>query len=260
VLICPTKGKNTPNGYAYDGKYCGGKALGDMDAMTTWLTADASSSSIANIGYKPIHMDVRHSGKAIVSFVDGHVASVSPPRTVFPNLPVYQKNVNGVVAVYYEDGNATGFFYGGSSEVETPTPDENPCTGKKCWRNPGNNRTENNYSNYGTFISASHMLRGWYFVPETSACSAFYIALNVGGAWKVVGFGSTSVGESNPPGTGSWYIVLTAKTTPLVKGEWTQFEASATDFGQSANFILDKMTNAAKGGDIYYDGIRVDPR
>jgi prepilin-type N-terminal cleavage/methylation domain-containing protein/prepilin-type processing-associated H-X9-DG protein len=71
VLICPTKGKTTPNGYGYNAA-CDSRALGDIgDPTTTALTADSNAAN--NILTKGSDIDSRHSNKAVGSFADGHV-------------------------------------------------------------------------------------------------------------------------------------------------------------------------------------------
>jgi len=77
VLVCPTKGKATPNGYVYN-NWIGGRAMGTFKRVEGVLvTADGNSTTQA--GYGPnlvldeIQLDGRHSGKVIASFLDGHV-------------------------------------------------------------------------------------------------------------------------------------------------------------------------------------------
>ncbi len=71
VLVCPTLGKSTPNGYAYNGNYSG-VAIGTLDDPTAAvLTADSSKSG--NVMYMQPDVDQRHTSKAIFSCADGHV-------------------------------------------------------------------------------------------------------------------------------------------------------------------------------------------
>jgi prepilin-type N-terminal cleavage/methylation domain-containing protein/prepilin-type processing-associated H-X9-DG protein len=81
ILMCPTKGKKVANAYGYsDG--VSGLALGEIDSpANTILTADgqhaATTSPVTydNVLYMPNDIDFRHSGIAIMSYVDGHVAA-----------------------------------------------------------------------------------------------------------------------------------------------------------------------------------------
>jgi prepilin-type N-terminal cleavage/methylation domain-containing protein len=71
VLICPTKGKSTPNGYGYFGQVSG-LALGEIsDPTKKPLTMDCSASD--NLVVTPADIDQRHSSMQIMSFTDGHV-------------------------------------------------------------------------------------------------------------------------------------------------------------------------------------------
>jgi len=73
LLICPTAGKNTPNGYVYNTtkdmsgqSIVSGRALGEItDPAATWLTADGVNGA-------PVF---RHHNKAVISYVDGHTAT-----------------------------------------------------------------------------------------------------------------------------------------------------------------------------------------
>ena len=83
VLICPTLGKGTPNGYVYNNSYSG-VAIGTVaDPTTASLTMDGIGQNVAATGYydamyagvvyTPDQQDLRHTNKIIVSYVDGHV-------------------------------------------------------------------------------------------------------------------------------------------------------------------------------------------
>ena len=91
VLICPTQGKARAaaygnNSYGYN-RLLGGKALGKFESPdTTELAADATGNLlyIANV-------DKRHSGGALVAYLDTHVEYTKTPRTMF---------VEGVTSVF----------------------------------------------------------------------------------------------------------------------------------------------------------------
>ncbi len=73
VLVCPTKGKGTPNGYVYSYSVSS-KGLGTInDPSATVLTADGASTG--NILSTPADIDYRHSSSLIVSYADGHVGN-----------------------------------------------------------------------------------------------------------------------------------------------------------------------------------------
>ena len=70
ALICPTKGAKTANGYAYYARVAG-QALGDISVPeATGLIADGLAPNTAD---DTGDLELRHGGKAIASFVDGHV-------------------------------------------------------------------------------------------------------------------------------------------------------------------------------------------
>ena len=76
VLICPTKGRNTPNSYGYN-KRLSKIPLGVIkDPVTTIATADGGDR--ANLLYSVQDIDFRHSRMscAIASYVDGHVDTI----------------------------------------------------------------------------------------------------------------------------------------------------------------------------------------
>jgi prepilin-type N-terminal cleavage/methylation domain-containing protein/prepilin-type processing-associated H-X9-DG protein len=66
ILMCPTAGKNVPVAYIYDDKLAGA-SLGDFsDPTAVFATADGTTSDGA--------IALRHSGQAVFSYLDGHVA------------------------------------------------------------------------------------------------------------------------------------------------------------------------------------------
>ncbi len=88
ILICPSKGKNTPNAYLYN-EDRDTQCLGRIEDPTMeWMTADGNSvaDNIPNIGFLMLQWEMRHSNRAVYSFVDGHV-SVNVPT--HERLPVY---------------------------------------------------------------------------------------------------------------------------------------------------------------------------
>ena len=82
VLICPTKGKATSNGYVYNG-FADGITLGEItDATQAVMFADGIGPNNTATD-SALHLDARHGGKLIVGYLDGHVAmSTGGPSTV----------------------------------------------------------------------------------------------------------------------------------------------------------------------------------
>jgi len=71
ITICPTAGKKISNAYAYNANIAG-KGLGEIaDPVEIALTAD--SEAAGNLMAIPGDITLRHTEKAIMSFVDGHV-------------------------------------------------------------------------------------------------------------------------------------------------------------------------------------------
>ncbi len=126
VLVCPTKGKNVPNGYCY---YRGtaSQAIGTFtDPTTVPVTFDGqhaasivntSYNTFANVGYNIDDLDLRHSGKAMASYVDGHVDgnlttfedyTPGPRATVTPAYVPINEDFNSLATGSISGKNATG--------------------------------------------------------------------------------------------------------------------------------------------------------
>jgi prepilin-type N-terminal cleavage/methylation domain-containing protein/prepilin-type processing-associated H-X9-DG protein len=79
ILVCPTKGKATPNGYVYNNTM-GGYAVGLINNPSyQFLTCDgiANATTNTNIAQTGNDIDLRHSGAGIFSYADGHVGATS---------------------------------------------------------------------------------------------------------------------------------------------------------------------------------------
>ncbi len=75
ILVCPTAGKSLTNGYLYNFK-SSAKALGEVvDPTTFWVTCDREANNI---------ISTRHSGKTIVSYLDGHTSIFA--QMTFPGI------------------------------------------------------------------------------------------------------------------------------------------------------------------------------
>ncbi len=86
VLVCPTKGKSTPNGYAYNANL-DVAAIGTFSDPTI-IVATADCSNTNNLMMISSEVDARHSSMVILSFIDGHVA-VMPASSVELNPAIF---------------------------------------------------------------------------------------------------------------------------------------------------------------------------
>jgi prepilin-type N-terminal cleavage/methylation domain-containing protein len=93
ILTCPTTGDTQPIGYSFN-NYISGQALGDVDTPTqatltmdgftyTAATTTAVSSPLQNTFYVQADLNKVHNGKAIESYVDGHVDMAGYVRTSY---------------------------------------------------------------------------------------------------------------------------------------------------------------------------------
>ena len=80
VLICPTKGKSTTNGYGYP-EWRSGQALGELQNPSNKLVCADFPQSTAilsgNAIYNQNEVALRHSGRAMCAYADGHVGDES---------------------------------------------------------------------------------------------------------------------------------------------------------------------------------------
>jgi prepilin-type N-terminal cleavage/methylation domain-containing protein/prepilin-type processing-associated H-X9-DG protein len=113
VLVCPTKGKTTPNGYLYNSELSN-SAIGIYDDPTTrTLTVDGAATN--NVATASSQVEYRHSGTAIVSYLDGHVG---PTKTVLLTLPSQPVTNYSWMQLIPFTGKATVSF-GSSNTAET---------------------------------------------------------------------------------------------------------------------------------------------
>jgi len=92
ILICPTAGKKIANAYAVSNAVLG-IGLGEIsDPVSEELTMDAADGTANQILLTKDDADMRHTKKAIVSYVDGHVVltdaikAVYAPKEDFPEI------------------------------------------------------------------------------------------------------------------------------------------------------------------------------
>ncbi len=88
LRLCPTAGKARTNAYVYNANVAD-KALGDetltqRGEQRVIVFADGASASATNIALKRTDVALRHTGKALAAFLDGHVQAVT-----FPELATY---------------------------------------------------------------------------------------------------------------------------------------------------------------------------
>jgi prepilin-type N-terminal cleavage/methylation domain-containing protein/prepilin-type processing-associated H-X9-DG protein len=82
VMVCPTKGKNTVNGYGFIQNLSGVSVGATTDPTTEMLTCDANFSTttanLTNTVASSANIDnARHSGKYVASYLDGHVSQTT---------------------------------------------------------------------------------------------------------------------------------------------------------------------------------------
>ena len=90
ILICPTAGKKIANAYGVSNRVLGRK-LGDIKSPENEeLTMDAVEGLANNLLMTIEDVAFRHTGKAIVSYVDSHVVLTKSVRAVFaPPEPIF---------------------------------------------------------------------------------------------------------------------------------------------------------------------------
>lgn len=89
VLICPNKGKKYPNGYVYNNQM-GSQSISFDDPTSKMLTGDGISATkitkAKNVCYGSNQLDARHSGKFILSYLDGHVGATDIAPDFLPDV------------------------------------------------------------------------------------------------------------------------------------------------------------------------------
>ncbi len=252
VIVCPSKGKNTPNGYVYNG-FISGKSLGDVaDPTTMPITADGAnvSTTNANIAYIPADTDnKRHSGMGIVSYVDGHVAV---EQNVFLNgvrMPMVIPQASSASPDQYPFTTSSGTWdtcwwddnisYEAPtkcSQVQYPAEFSYAATGGYCTKvttSGASSRRAANTAVYNTrniLIPYSGGVRGWYYVPFGSDTTVIAFQFNCGN------FSTASepqmvvqVGTGTVAGLPT-YSEIYQYPDSLVKGMWTEIRVPYTKF------------------------------
>lgn len=116
LLICPTLGKNTPNGYLYNASLSASAigAIIDPSGPSSWMTTDGLNNS----------PDARHSNKLIASYVDGHVAAGTPITVTDPTFTDKFSGPDQTLvnynAKYLVDANSTAAIVSGKLRLTDP--------------------------------------------------------------------------------------------------------------------------------------------
>jgi prepilin-type N-terminal cleavage/methylation domain-containing protein len=146
ILVCPTTGDTQPIGYSYN-NFVSGEALGDVDGPTsatltmdgfTYTSSASTSSPLQNTFYIEADLNKVHNGKAIESYVDGHVDIASYVRTSYINNYVSGgKLPSGCFLWLAGDGLQTAAngsscsgwadYSGGGNDLMQPTASEQPA-------------------------------------------------------------------------------------------------------------------------------------
>jgi len=83
ILVCPTAGKKIANAYGYSNRVAG-IGLGEIPMPTEEeLTMDAVAGLENNLLLTIDDVDFRHTKKAVVSYVDGHVTLTNAVRAIY---------------------------------------------------------------------------------------------------------------------------------------------------------------------------------
>jgi prepilin-type N-terminal cleavage/methylation domain-containing protein/prepilin-type processing-associated H-X9-DG protein len=224
VLRCPTKGRDT-QGYVYYGRLSG-KALGDIPAPSDeQQTADGSTSPAPATPYVATdanNIDFRHTGKFIVSYVDGHVATSTVHgfwnSSATPNIWLKADNMPGYnnldPIINWPDGSTGG--HDASQAISAKRP---------VYRTNMINSLPAIYFNGSQYLQVNPIGSGAFNVLE------IYIVTKNAGLWTNLGaqWGNTSYGQ------GRTYFVnqncLSFYTDPWPRTAWI----NGTDFGYKSS-------------------------
>ncbi len=178
VLVCPTLGKSTPNGYGYNANIAE-IAIGQLPSPdTTFVTFDSPSGLANNLAYTIADVDIRHSGKAIYGALDGHV-DVS---TNF--LPLNQATQDLFAGVQVDPANATGTpVYAGANGL---TSGQGGWTTSYAPEYPGNRYYYDNGNSYNGTGQHQHGIFYSQSVGNPAPCLAMYNYTSAGGMWERV--------------------------------------------------------------------------
>jgi prepilin-type N-terminal cleavage/methylation domain-containing protein/prepilin-type processing-associated H-X9-DG protein len=195
MLVCPTAGRQIPNGYVYNNRWAG-VSLGDIISPSeSLLTGDGihaatqdtflyRATSNSNILYTRSDLSNRHGNGYILSYADGHVLwSNNDPGDLLPpekdNLsfvikPTAVTATTSGTSVYYGGAAATIDGVGGASfnaalitnEIAIPTPwPSHSCDGSTArawvWNYGGTDWSINRFSDSLTYtLDRSYKIKG----------------------------------------------------------------------------------------------------
>ena len=278
ITICPTQGKSVPNGYCYNAGasdyHLAGRAIGKIDdPSSAMLTCDgykglnsvpAGWQSVSGLTMLAGHsaselLNPIHSNMVIGSFVDGHVATMTPAiaeKAFYAAgilLPAYTVGGN-VTRILYEDpitettpaGTWTQSYMGA---VPTATPYNSLApTGTKCMQY---NLTGTSYAEFynGFFdIPATQVIRFWAYVPREMAANtvfAFELTNDAVNSSTAVWWGT----GSTPTGLRCTTSSLKQSTDSLLIGDWKQYTITNTDMGAAptASFHVGRWSMSLRG-------------
>ncbi len=242
VLICPTAGKSTPNGYVYSAQFAN-KSIGSFDnpaalVITADGKHDATATTAQNIAYSYGDYDARHSGKWIASFADGH-AEFTLSRTIAGDLFTDSTKVN-FLGRWKPDGT---YYWSTSATNGDPVKMQDyEAIGGNCWRfNSAGTGTQSCRFTFSEPLVLGKL--GIQFRNENESPKGVTISDQAGVLW-------TSTGNS----TGGYYNgnLLTSAGPPRLSNYIDLSETGGT--GNGTLEIGRLYAYAAKGEPVAIDG------
>lgn len=295
ALVCPTKGKSTPNGYVYNGSL-GGLSMGDStieDPTAVWVIADGQNTmntTAPNIATSIGDVDgTRHSGKVITAYADGHVATTNIKVAPIVNFDaskmtfggdyidrcraantsgvnLYRINFDTTTPLFYSNGaTGTPLFYGAfqitGTTVDTATyarihKNAASWPSKVCYFN-------NQGSTNGTSVDYVNvfMWKKAQFVGNTKSISNGF-GKNSNISLNVLQIDSTGTGRLLVKSGGVYYIsqntmTLTSSTTPTMTALGDSKWAEWNPSATSFDMPASPVYNSIPVNDIQEIGIHV---
>ena len=130
ILICPTAGKKIANAYGYSNRVAG-VGLGEIQMPTEEeLTMDAVAGLANNLLLTLDDVEFRHTKKAIVSYVDGHVTLTNAVRAI------YAKPVSLTQPTTIDPGMSTYIATANTDQFATSLDGLLQCRANSNWADP----------------------------------------------------------------------------------------------------------------------------
>jgi prepilin-type N-terminal cleavage/methylation domain-containing protein len=85
VLVCPTKGTKTANGYGFN-SFAGGKALGELGDLSATVLVGDTTQTTTNLLSSVGDLDSRHGTAVIVACADGHAQAITNTPSLATNF------------------------------------------------------------------------------------------------------------------------------------------------------------------------------